>query len=798
MKTFSLKTLAVGCLVPFLPLSVQAAMDKTAHDRLKRQVEVYALKVDQDKDWLVSRLQMYWKSRPADIYINGETFDHVGPAKAPVPTVRLNGTRSNASSYSRPRLEDVVPFDDDSLGNVTYVNRQTGRMEKTSPAKTGCNIASLNRQIMGIARDAARLYAEDGDRRYAAMAARVFDTYMKGIYYRNVPVDLNHGHQQTLVGMTTFEVIHEDIINELTELYGLMAGYFTPADKDVYDAAFKKWADNIIANGVPHNNWNLFQAQFVCRIAQVLRPDADYADSHGREYYLDRILNRSGIRQWSMKRLADFGFDSCKGIWYESPGYSKTVVADFTAFATRLYQQSGIDLYRRLPVLVRAVEALPQYLFPNRMVCGFGDTHPDYIGRQPMEAVIRYARAAGRDSLVTLMNTVERGVDKSASPLETSRLVSSTFYAPNVSWIIQRTGMDSRRDLSLSLNGSLGNHQHANGISMELYGRGYVLGPDAGIGRSLYSGLDYQEYYSQFPAHNTVCVDGVSAYPVMMSHHGFELQDRWPADETRGRMSPVTFCQVSFLEPETQADQLRTCGIVKTGDDGSGYYIDIFRSRRRDGADKTHDYFYHNLGQTMTLQSADGTPLPLRPTDELAFAGGHLYAYSYLYDKEGAATGRDVKASFRTDIAPDRRLPSAPDVSRVTMTMWMKGDTCREVFKALSPANMEYERMEGQPYDIGRQPVLTYVARQHGEAWTHPFVAVYEPSDNVVAGQIEQVSFFTPKSSDPSAVGICVRMKSGRTDYIFSAPGKVRMAYRGMKVNARYAVVSDGRKLVEG
>ena len=64
----------------------------------------------------------------------------------------------------------------------------------------------------------------------------------------------------------------------------------------------------------------------------------------------------------------------------------------------------------------------------------------------------------------------------------------------------------------ISLNASEGNHMHANGISMELYGKGYVLGPDAGIGLYLYSGLDYAEYYSQFPSHNTVCVDGISSY----------------------------------------------------------------------------------------------------------------------------------------------------------------------------------------------------------------------------------------------------------------------------------------------
>ena len=32
---------------------------------------------------------------------------------------------------------------------------------------------------------------------------------------------------------------------------------------------------------------------------------------------------------------------------------------------------------------------------------------------------------------------------------------------------------------------------------MELYGKGYRLAPDGGIGLTLYSGLDYLEYYSQ-------------------------------------------------------------------------------------------------------------------------------------------------------------------------------------------------------------------------------------------------------------------------------------------------------------
>lgn len=37
----------------------------------------------------------------------------------------------------------------------------------------------------------APVYAAAGDMRYGKMAAKVFDVYMKGIAYRNVPIDLN-------------------------------------------------------------------------------------------------------------------------------------------------------------------------------------------------------------------------------------------------------------------------------------------------------------------------------------------------------------------------------------------------------------------------------------------------------------------------------------------------------------------------------------------------------------------------------------------------------------------------------
>lgn len=732
---------------------------------LRSKTEPYLKKVQAQPDWLYSRLQMYWKTHATDVYVNGETFDHAGGDSAMYATVKYNGTRGTATQYNRPRLEDVVPYDDDAEGNVTFINSATGNMEKAHPSKTGCNIASLNRQILGIARNAARIYAATGEKDYGKMAADVFITFMRGIYCRNVPYDLNHGHQQTLVGLTTFEVIHEDAIKELTETYPLIRPLLSQDDIAVVDAAFKKWAENIIACGVPHNNWNLLQADFIMRIALVLGDDKNYADAKGKDYYLDYIVNRNSIRQWSVGRLLDYGFGGNK-IWYESPGYSMMVVGEFCQFANSFDEKAGIDLFARYPVLIEATKTMPEYLFPNRMIAGFGDTHPGYLSTMALDNITKYAVRHNDKSLQLQMAALKQAVAPTASVEEIEQHVSQVVYAPNVSWLAMRTGMDSQHDLMASLNASLGNHQHANGISLELYGKGYVLGPDAGIGRNLYSGLDYAEYYSQMPAHNTVVVDGISSYPVMMSNHAFKVVGSSPevspqqpfSSRVSEQKAPLTYATVSFLEPETQALQQRTTAIVKTSAKG-GYYIDVFRSRKQEGGDKTHDYFYHNLGQKMSVTSFDGKALDMQPTEELAFAGGHLGAYSYIYDKVSATTDKNVKVVFTTKIEDEKVATALHGQHEITMTMWMKGDSLRTFFQALSPANLEYERMPLQPYKVESQPVLTFVARQSGEAWSHPFVAVFEPESDTEPGDILSVDYFTPE--EKNSVGIIVTLKDG-------------------------------------
>ena len=789
-------------------------------NKLKERTDVYTHRTESQPDWLLSRLAMYWKSHATEVYVKGEVFDHAGGEKAPAPTVRYTGTRGTAATHGRPKLEDIVPYDDNEDGNVTFCNNALeGRpLESVHPSKTGRNIENLNCEILGIARDAAFLYWMTEEEKYAKLAAGVFDTYMTGIYYRKVPVDLNHGHQQTLVGLTSFEVIHEDALHIAVPLYDFLYNYLKsnyPDKMIIYAGALKKWADNIIANGVPHNNWDLLQARYIMNVGLVLEDNKEYTDGKGREYYIDYVMNHSSIRQWSLTKLADYGFDSETGIWAECPGYSNVVINDYANFANQFDHNLQYDLVAAMPVLAKAVAATPQYLFPNRMICGFGDTHPGYLNTNFFIRMIQNAQVNGKKeqeryftALLKCLNPVADNekegkknvrvsvnsffedkplvLDPKVQAGKIEDYVSPLFYAPNVSWLVQRNGMDSRNSLMISLNASEGNHMHANGISMELYGKGYVLGPDAGIGLFLYSGLDYAEYYSQFPSHNTVCVDGISSYPVMKSNHSFDLLSCFPATAELGSgFTSVTYSNMAFREPESRADQTRMMSIVTTGPE-TGYYVDVFRSRKEQGGDKMHDYFYHNLGQTMTLTAADGTDLNLQPTEELAFAGAHLYAYSYLYDKKVTATDKDVKVTFTIDMKDK-------DGDDISMHLWMKGEPEREVFTALAPMTEGLSRTPGMPYNIKEQPTLTFVARQHGEAWNRPFVAVYEPSTRKEPSAIEAVSFFDAEEAGlKDFAGICVESKNGRTDHIFSLSDSSQTAtYRGMKVKADYAVISN-------
>jgi len=786
----------------------------------KKNIEEYVNCHQLDSTWIVSRLQMYWKTKSTDIFIKGGVYDHA-EGEAPVPTVKFPGTRDNVTIYAAPKLEDIQPYMDDPRG-VYLINRskQEQPLEWTEISKTGRILESINTNIMGMAYNAAVLYWLSGEEKYGKFAFDLFDTYMTGMNYRKEPYDLTHGHHQTLAGLSTFEVIQEvAMLNHLTGIYDYLYDYLikkAPAKKTIYTNVFKKWADLQIEHGVAFNNWNLMEAKNTLNIALILDDDNAYADKKGNQYYTNYIVNTNAERQWSLRKIVNEGYDAITGLWYECPGYSAGVLNDFTWYISFFDRYYNYDLLEQMPVIKKAVLGIAQYLFPNGYLSSFGDSHYGRLNLNAAYQLVANARKnkkpeqenlftryiktieqfyKERGFTTTEKNEVGRGrginallyaegninLDYKIPAGSISEFVTPVLSSSHVSYFALRNGVDKNNGLMVAMSGSKGNHMHAGGISMEIYGKDYVLGPESGIGTSYFQ-QDYAEYYSQFPAHNTVAVDGISAYPVMKSNHGFEIKSSYPASGvTKDYFSSVSFGNLYFLEPETNTDQTRLTSIIRSSD-STAYYIDIFRSKRKDGKDKMHDYFYHNMGQQLQVSDNVGNALPLQPTEKLSFGGGHLFAYDYLYDKKSITTDKDINAVFKLTV---------PGKEEVQMNMWIKGEMNREIFSVKSPKSKAIDRM-GLPNEIVDLPMPTIVARQSGEAWTKPFAVVFEPSATSQPKSIEAIQSFKPVNAPADFVGLVIEGNAGDKQFVFSAgeTGK-DVIYNENTFSGTYAVISE-------
>lgn len=795
----------------------QDGWEKDVFTGILERIDPYVQRTQKEPDWLYSRLMMYWKSKSTNVYINGGVYVRAD-GEAPVPTVRFGSTRGVSSPIKRPKLEDIIPYMDDTRGVYFHNSAKAGEpLEWTDQSNvSGMNIESVNNEILRLGRDGAFVYWLTGDEMYGRFAYDVFDTYMTGMYYRNIPIDIGNGHAQTLVGMSTFEVIQEGILPDLAAYYDFLYPYIKhkhPSKIILFEETFKKWIDVTISNGVPHNNWNLHQANLILSVAMVLEDSHRYADGRGRDYYINHILNVSTPRQWSIPRLMKYGYDFDNGIWNESPGYAQSVTREFMHFIRNYDHTFNQNLLPYTDVMKKAVSVLPQYLFPNGYSVAFGDSYYTPLGRQNAAAfadMIRLAQKygerederhytalyklfspSGAESTVmqkpapqvaSFFNQKPLVLDKTVEAGQISDYLTPTFYAPNVSWFVQRAKFaDPHNGLMVSQYASYGNHAHANGLAIELYGKGFVLGAESGIGSSYFE-KPYLEYYSQFPAHNTVMVDGISKYPEMLSNHPFDLLSSYPASGKRSGFYPdITYSDAYFLEPESRSDQRRFLSIISTGHT-TGYYVDIFRSKKQRKGDRFHDYFYHNLGQEMALEQADGKPLDLQPNDEMAFAGGHLFALDYMWDKRAASTSSDYQAIWKM---------AMPDSNHVYMKLWMKGYPERQIFAIKAPPVKSFRSNAIFPYEVDKSPYLTISARQHGEAWNRPFVSIFEPYTASEGTSISSIEAFEVPGASPDFVGLQIKNKSGSVDYIFSSVVDECVKYEGMRMRGTYALVRE-------
>jgi hypothetical protein len=123
--------------------------------------------------------------------------------------------------------------------------------------------------------------------------------------------------------------------------------------------------------------------------------------------------------------------------------------------------------------------------------------------------------------------------------------------------------------------------------------------------------------------------------------------------------------------------------------------------------------------------------------------------------------------------------------------MWMKGENNREIFTMRSPKSTAIDRGI-VPKEISELPLPTIVARQYGEAFTKPFVAVFEPSSAEQPASIASIVSFTPAKAPAGFAGVVVESKNGSKETIFSASAVSAVTtYKDYSFRGTYAVVSE-------
>ncbi|WP_206667079.1 heparinase II/III domain-containing protein [Seonamhaeicola maritimus] len=743
----------------FLEKLENVAWKRELIDKKKQNLERYLNFVDINPEWLVSRLQMNWKTKHNEVYLKGGNFAY-SKGTAPVPTVRFSGTRDWATDYKRPKLVDVEPYFDDSRG-LYFEHKKTGKKEWIHPSKSGHAIEKINQEIMQLVEDAAFLYWLTGEQKYADFAAPVFFTYIDGMFHRDAPIDLKNSNQQNISGLATFEVIHEGIVISLVTAYDFLYDYLKSEKKDVSNtvAVFQKWGDQIIKNGVPDNNWNLFQARFLTYIALVLESNETYKNGKGREHYLNYTFNVSTDRQIAVNESL-LVYDQETGIWPECPSYSVHVITTLLKIFTLLDHVTNNNEMANYPILEKAVLSSFQYLFPSGYMLGFGDSGHKILPPENFELLIAnyrkynqkekevlisgflsqfmsnklYTRKA--KDLFNLFFYVDDIVDSEA---DLGALTTPTFYAPNVSMFNQRMG-EGDNAVMLSTVGSYGNHAHANGVSIELFANNYVLGPDSGKGPS-YWHPDFRDYYARMPAHNTVIVDGISDYNNMRVYHPFKLDNSFPKSGESSIFDKVTFSKVSFLEPKTVSNQQRFSAIIKSNS-GKAYVVDVFRSKKQKDGKQKHEYFYRNLGQSLDVLDANTSTLEFTTTDDLSSKKGDLTGYDFFSSKYKASTSKAVQPIFTLKTA------GRPDN---LMKLWVKGSSNQTIYKLKSPRSNALS--EGTaPKNLLKDSIPTLVLKRDEAAWNNPFAVVFNPYLKGEENPIENVSYASLEGSPSTQI----------------------------------------------
>jgi len=779
---------------------------KKYYENMKNGVAPYVERHKKDPEWIVSRLAMNWEEgKHFTTFETPKNDGHMGDislrsGNAPYPTVMDDWGRT--ASALRQSIEQTKPYSSSVMADQSAPG-------VTPPAVMGRWAGHKNSAILNKAYEAAQMYYFTGDKSYAKFAADIFWTFVLGASYQE---QVNPKDEGGPLGFFCWETLRDaEFYSQVPLIYDfihdyLVEDYFTSPEflngrgekwspgfkqgkawaMERVQTFFQKYLENKLKRGGGVlGNWNIVKNASAMRYALALDDDKDVFNHKGREYYVEKFLiGPTTESNGAYLDVAKANLSTKTGLWPEAPGSYGQLGAWLLMDVGNLLYHNGIDVMLHEPLLIKAGTSFPLLSFPNGRSTCWGDSGYATMNITTVEFMLAYARAKKNEELEKEYTALrkfagERNPEGDMAfyffvpklrEEETRFHYDRTSYSERHSIIFGRNLSDSPVNaLAYSVYGSgaESGHKHDNGMAMELYGRGEILGIDPGAGQDYW--CEQHHVYNRKPvAHNTVIPNGENCGDNDMKINAAE-------PEVDAGVAPVKQASPFYQFTDTsidyngKAEQRRVMGIVRTSEKG-GFYVDIFRSKMAKEKNDHHDYLYHNIGKGLELFDPAGKQLPLAST---TIDGP---GYKYFTNPMCVATNGDFYGIFDSGI------------SDIKMKTWMLGQEGRTIFSLSAPNDFRY-----YIHNLQELPVPTLLVRQSGEAWDRPFIAVYEPYGAGAESMVKRARRMENAPTSSNFVGLVVEQNdgSGRQDFILNCTrDDEEQRYEGIRFEGIYGVVT--------
>jgi hypothetical protein len=752
-------------------------------EEIHNEVTPYVSRHQTEPEWILSRYLMNRipGKHHTTFYSDASGMGLVRwEGNAPVPTVRVSTwlrapITEKGSSYRKPDIEELVPYDTSRVMHL--FNPETGQKEWTDPQ---AYITDINGDINELALYAAIVYWLKGDDKYARFAADILDQWAKGCYYQEPIV----GPCRT--GFLDMQTLGDQSYRSIILAYDFVKPFMQKNGYDLhwYETVFEKFASTLAFRGFWNNNW--YAAESSTLVFAALSLENKQTKDYYLKFFLEKDTIHGGCGQLALPSTVDKWLTP-DGHWKEPGGYHNYPVGNLLVASLAL-EKNGYNIFGKFPALFQASYAMLKYSFPNLTVSAFGDTGRASQSAESLEigllGAVKYKQPGLPEMTASMTKLTEGGIYRRERSgflgllcfLPEIPEATTTYQWPRTGildfarYFLQRNGMDPETGLMVGVQGATYNHNHCNGMAMELYGTGEVMGIDAGTGPN-YEHPMHRNYYSQWAAHNTVVAAGSSSSVPFSGAAGAKnigqiaLAAMEPLPDQEAVSPHYSFTDTRYLDKSTNTQQSRTLAIVRTSET-SGYFVDIYRSDNK----LSNDYVYHNTGDSVSF--LDETLKPVSsvscsyPVNAKDYPGFRFFSDVKKIEKyHGNLVARFC---IRGDNQDDRFVHA-----------WIAGDAGNSYFRGFSPK----VKTAGRYYYGKPQPVFTI--RKENEAASHPFVVVYEPFRGEKSSTIEKISLDTLNNGE-QFTELTVFSKDGVNQKIFQSTDPIKQYTSGDNVFKGY------------